>query len=52
MTKQELIEKISSYPDDMEVVIMGEQPNLHYEISDVDVEYDDDYEDNVIVLYS
>lgn len=52
MTKKELIENLANYKDDDIVVVAGDNADIHYEVSDVDWGWDEDYEKDVIILYS
>lgn len=51
MTKKELIEKLENYDDDQIVLVDGND-GYDYEITDVDVEYDENLEKDCIILYS
>jgi hypothetical protein len=52
MTKKELIESLADYNDDDIVVVASDNPDVHYEVIDVNYGWDEDYEKDVIILYS
>lgn len=52
MTKKELIEALNAFDDDKEVLVCGDDINVHYEVTDVDLGYDEDLEKDCIILYS
>lgn len=52
MTKKELIDNLKPYADDCEVMVVGDTPDIHYEIGNVDYGYDEDLEKDVILLYN
>lgn len=51
MTVKELIEELNHYPKDTPILIAGVYLFVHYEITEIDLEYDDDYEKDVVLLY-
>lgn len=51
MTKKELIEKLENYDDNQTILVDGNDGN-HYEVTDINTRYDEDLEEDCIILYS
>lgn len=52
MTVKELIEELEKHNQNDYVLVAGDTRDVHYEITDIYLSYDEDHDDNVVLICS